>query len=156
MSIIAQSIARIGLGFGQKAVSTIGFLNEENTGRSGYWRLFFTQLQEQSEKKAENDTASVHGAERVVLSEQHEVTRLKKPSRQRTATPAPVEQLIPPFKPIQPFKQLPLDTTALDGLRILQEVALLRTQYTQLTIQALHQQAASNDEDDIELLLFVA
>ena len=56
MSIIAASIAKIGVGFGQQHVARIGLADGGNDARSGYWRLFFYQMQEealQTENKKE-------------------------------------------------------------------------------------------------------
>jgi hypothetical protein len=75
MSIIADSIAKIGVGFGVQHTARLGLADGGGQARSGYWRLFFYQMQEEAlrEDKKEQEVTE----QEIVISKAKK--RVQKP-----------------------------------------------------------------------------
>lgn len=91
-----------------------------NDGRSGYWRLFFTQMQEEALKKRDEkkEPAEVVGTVTEIKTDKR--TKVRKPAA--PPKPAKVEKPLP----VIPFRKLPtkLEPTAFDELAKLPPLAL--------------------------------
>ncbi len=94
----------------------------EDTGRSGYWRLFFTQMQEEADKerdeKATKDSGKLVAPEVVVAK----VKKQPKPVVPKKRKKVEVKKLAP----IVPFRKIPakIEPTAYDELAKLPPVTV--------------------------------
>lgn len=123
----------------------------EQSGRSGYWRLFYYQMQEEALKEKE-PAVEVKAAEKPKL-----VAKTKKPQKPVVKVEEEPVFAVPPFKPIKlpiPTPPTPLPVLA-KVWQTTQELRLMRAQYG-ATVLKYNQLDVVNDEDDIELLLLVA
>jgi len=160
MSIIADSIAKIGVGYGVKAVASLGFLSQKvQEGRSGYWRLFFTQLQEDALKPKEAEKQPEAFKEPYTLEEQSDgsvdVVFGKKP----VSKVRPVEQAQETKTPVQRPIVVPLqETTIFESARLVAQVQLMLVQYVGHNVALKNKKVVVTDdeEEDIELLLLAA
>ena len=158
MSIIANSIASIGLTKGPYAVASVGYLARQDAP-SGMHRLMLYQLQEEHLKKeAEKKTIQVAAkevAEKIVKPTKKVVKKVKKAKQEE-----PIERL-PPFK-LAPVKA-PEETDILPILKLWSDetYSWVLSINPLLSIQAqviiFKQNAAANDaEYRLRLLLLAA
>lgn len=122
----------------------------EQDGRSGYWRLFFTQLQEDSEKKPE--------VVAVTPEPKKKVKRIVKPPVVAKPEPDDDEPDEIPYAPIgKPTPQPEVPCYLADAWRATTEVRGWLLQHRINTVKYyLIREAANDEEDDIELLLLAA
>lgn len=125
---------------------------KKQDGRSGYWRLFFTQLQEESDKsRDEQGKPSV-----VEIQPKPSPKTAKEKPQKRVIRPPEVVEKAPPFRPLPMHQAKPDEPTYLQQMW---DITLeLREMVASLQLSAVkfnQQLDARNDEDDIELLLLV-
>jgi len=124
-------------------------------GRSGYWRLFFTQLQEQSEEKVTVDTKPTAPDTGVVVVKT--VVTKPKPKRIVEIVIPEVEYTEPPFKPLPMYRREKVVQNDNVAIRQFQDdIQRMYVQFTKISIELKINLDAANDEDDVELLLLVA
>lgn len=158
MSIIAQSIARIGIGSNPNLVARLGlYSQEESSGRSGYWRLFYTQLQEQSLKgKPKPESAPVF-KEPYQLKEQSDGSVLvitdkpKKPQPEPIPEPEPLP-VLPPM--VRSKASESITNFIANAWYITAQIRDMVTKY-ELSVVKFNQDGFSTEEDDIETLLLL-
>jgi hypothetical protein len=154
VSIISRSIASIGYSQGPRSVSSIGYLANQQDGKSGYWRLFYYQMQEAELNKSKEKP--VEQKPKIVVKKK--VTKSKdqhKPVEKRVEPEEP-EDFYPPFKPIEPFKRLEDQPNYfVQSWLVVQEIQSWVFSYSQNTLKFNEIQAA-NDEEAVELLLLLA
>lgn len=172
MSLIAESIARIGVGANSRLTSYLGLWNDQGRdGRSGYWRLFFTQLQEefgkeQVKEKAPVKTLKDYGI--TVVSEKDTLAKKQKrknaklvgtvplPTTPQTRLPA---QKYRPAAPVQAHAPAFLATVWQITLEIRAMVGNTQTNVLKFAQQefAKHKQLQEElEQDDEDLLLLLA
>lgn len=121
----------------------------EQDGRSGYWRLFFTQLQEEADKKPVST---------VEPSSTKEKTKsIVKPVVVAKSEPDDEPDEIP-YAPIaRPTPQLEAPCYLADAWRTTTEIRgwLLQHRINTVKYHLIHE-AANEEEEDIELLLLAA
>lgn len=158
MSIISDSIAKIGVSYGPSAMASTGLFNSPKPeGRSGYWRLFYIQLQEEALKpkvqpvKTENPpklqvVENADGSASVVYPE------IKSKSKPKRAAEVKRED-IPRLPPVPVQKEPDVVTHYLEeSWKITLEIRSMYSSFQQSMIKYSH--ARSNeDEEDIEFLL---
>jgi len=120
-------------------------------GRSGYWRLFFTQLQEQSEQPKKSVEVTSTDTKPVT------VKPVKRTRVQSHTEVIDVEPESPPFRPLPMYqrKDLAHDFTP-SILNVENDLTRMYVQFIKISIESKLQLDAANDEDDVELLLLVA
>ena len=124
-------------------------------GRSGYWRLFFTQLQEQSEENVVVDTKATAQDTGVVVVK----TVVTKPKTKRVVEIVipEVEYTEPPFRPLPMYRREKVVHNDNIAIRQFQDdIQRMYVQFTKISIELKINLDAANDEDDVELLLLVA
>lgn len=156
------SISSLGVGFGPSYVSAIGFREAMQTGRSGYWRLFFMQMQEDSLKKDKEKLKAVI-KEAVAQAEPVAIKATSK-KKQKLEPLVPLEVYEKPVFRRKPIYTSPASNT--DTLRQLTVASSLEIQamYAQFVphlvarqIKIQRQVEAANDADyRIRLLLLLA
>jgi hypothetical protein len=126
---------------------------EKQDGRSGYWRLFFQQLQEEADKpKTTEPTEVVTEVVAVKTKTAAKPVKAKKPVK---VIPEEVE-VVPPFRP------LPMYERKVDEPTYLQEMwnitAELRIMIKSLSVinDEFDIKRQQQDEDDVELLLLIS
>lgn len=122
-------------------------------GRSGYWRLFFTQLQEQSEQKQDKvkEVSNV-----LETSPKPSPIQAKNKPEKVASKPRENQEKALPFRPLPMFERKPLEhsnTTMMYPLTV--ELRLMVAQFNQTKLNFVPYVSA-NDEEDLELLLLVA
>ena len=154
MSIIARSIASIGVTQNPFAMASVGYLANNQSGRSGVNRMLLMQLQEESLRQDElRKKAQEQKNEKPEHKTEPKVAKVtKKVKRRKEKKPVQVEETVRVFHPIPAFRRIPdqPDFAAL-SISISEQVKLLLTEYTEVAIKfkAIQQQ----DEEDLELLL---
>lgn len=83
MKVIAEAIAKIGYGYSPQSTGRIGLWNQETSGRSGYWRLFYYQMQEEALKERDK----LHRDLKEDLKKWSAKTRVEKDSPKKTFKP---------------------------------------------------------------------
>lgn len=159
MSIIARSIASIGYSQGPRSVSSVGYLANQQDGRSGYWRLFFTQMQEEALKKSEEKSEVKKSYPKVVESADGTAIVKTKVKPKKIKTPRVETESVqaPLITPLPPFKRSDVQPDyGLVCVDITRQIELLIYQHSQIAVQYFATVNAANDESDIELLLLVA
>lgn len=161
MSIIAQSIASIGHRFGASAMASVGYrAPETNTGKSGYWRLFFTQMQEEALKQYEAKTGK---SVAPVVAESTKAGILPKRKPKRKLEPlVPLEHYeLPKFNRVPTNESKITVDEALPGWLLSVDVEL-QTMYSQFAplieqrrVKIDAQIAAANDADYRRRLLLL-
>lgn len=151
MSIISRSIANIGFGYGQRAVSTVGFFGQQD-GRSGVNRLLLMQLQEESLRQDE---------ERKKAKEQPKEPPKKvvktKPVIKKSEVLLEEPDEVPPFRPLPLPTPLPPERNYLvEAMYITMHIRELVASYKPIKVSVAVQSTAANDEEDIELLLLAS
>ena len=157
MSIIARSIASIGVTKSPFAISSAGYLAKENSGRSGVNRMLLMQLQEESLRQDELRKKAQAEKENPVSQPAEPVN---KPVRQKAKkkpkkTTRVVEESRPTFTPLAPFTRLPEEPDfGAIAVKISLQVQALLANYSITAIQFKKQLLQeSEDEEDLELLL---
>ena len=117
---------------------------QEQQGRSGYWRLFFYQMQEEALKEASKEKL----AEIPLITTR--VTKTRKP-RVTVSIPRELEFQAPPLRKFEPLPDAP--TYLQETWRITQEVRVMISQMTSNMIKL--DSGVDEDEEDIELLLLL-
>lgn len=157
MNVIAGSIARIGYGYGASHVSRLGLFGKiVEDSRSGYWRLFYTQLQEESdnaqlktekitEVKATEKTGATHPPERKKVA----------PRKYREPAEIPEIPRVPFRRKWAPKPIVQIPNYIIDVWRISSDLNTAVASYQQGAIQSAHRQDIA-DEDDVEVLLLFA
>lgn len=157
MNVIAQSIARIGINYGPQSVGRIGLYGQTvQDGKSGYWRLFFMQMQEEADRKAEKKPVEsvAKETEEVVVGAAIEA---KKKTRKNVVFAPPEIEEIPPFRPLPEFERVAeIDNVIVDSWRITLSIREMLAGFNETKVSFLNQLRESDDEDDLELLLLVA
>jgi hypothetical protein len=154
--VIAQSVARIGVNYGRQHVARLGLYGpEEQDGRSGYWRLFYTQLQEEALKAGEK--ASDH--KEPVVAAKKPAKKVKKAKVKTSSDEAKEFLPLPPIPTYTPTAPQP--NYVVDAWRIGIEIQALLAFYRPAGLQFRYElNVAANDSDDeeeeLELLLLVA
>ena len=140
------------------SVQSFKMAGEENTARSGYWRLFYYNLQEESLKQ---DEQKQREEKKVGAGESQEVKSPEAPTK-RKRKPEPievVEEWVPPFIP-RPIYQAKKSHTVPEIDDLLRESSLgfleWRGIITSMSWGLAAQISANDDEEDIELLLLAA
>ena len=124
----------------------------EQEGRSGYWRLFFTQLQEDSEKKPVlQDTFKT-----LEVSPKPSPITSKTKAKKVASKPLEKEETPPPFRPLPAFDRKQEYNYLVHTWNVTCELRLMVAQFNQTKVKFTEFTDAANDEDDIELLLLVA
>ncbi len=160
MSIISRSIASIGYSQGPRSVSSVGYLANQQDGRSGYWRLFFTQLQEQSEQPKQ---AKVKLKEKTLADYGIKVVKAKPVAKTKRATvqPSEVETESPArtsfATPVTERKVVENDTSRIlsDAWVVTLQIRSLVSQYnvTALQIDVKKRRELDDEEALLALLL---
>lgn len=148
--------------FSVKSFSPVSFsitsfnLAQEDSARSGYWRLFYYNLQEEeltkNEQKQRKETAqgTIQGEKAKPLE--------TKPRKPPEPTKEPELEIEPPVK-IRPIYRKPAIITLPDYSELLNvfsseyRVSLYQVEAFRIMLLA---READNDEEDIELLLLAA
>ncbi len=154
MSIISRSIASIGYSQGPRSVSSVGYLANQQDGKSGYWRLFYYQMQEAELNKSKEKPVE-QKSKIVVKKKLNKSKDQHKPVEKRVEQEEP-EDFYPPFKPLEPFKRLEDQPNYfVQSWLVIQEIQSWVFSYSQNTLKFNEIQAA-NDEEAVELLLLLA
>lgn len=136
--------------------SSWGRLEDNKDGRSGYWRLFYHQMQEEALKEKPSKRVKVY-------KEKFKYTELKDGSvvvsELNTQTKPPIK-----LKPVEsnlanesiklPTPKEQVTNFLSEAQRVADDVTYLLARY-KISVK-YHQLDVANDEDDIELLLLVA
>ena len=136
-----------------------GAQQETNTGRSGYWRLFYTQLQEESLKKDAELKKSEEKVVEVVAPEV--IAPIKAKPKKKSVPKKVVEEVVVHERPLLPEKyniEIPLITPFLSIISMEFRSWLITSEPIRI---ALLQREAANDhdaeeEENIHLLLMAA
>jgi hypothetical protein len=123
---------------------------EKQDGRSGYWRLFFQQLQEEADKPKTTEPTQVE-AEVVAVKTKAvaKPVKVKKPVKVMPEEP----EVVPPFRPLPMYESKPDEPTHLQQMwNITTELRVMIKSLSDINdeFDILRQQ---QDEDDVELLL---
>ena len=157
MSIIARSIASIGVTQNPFAIASVGYLAKENSGRSGVNRMLLMQLQEESLRQDElRKKQAEQKNEKPKDTAQPKVAKVSKKVKRRTEKkPVEVETSLPILGPLPAFKRIPDQPNFLSiSLSIAQQVHFLLTQYKVKVLNFEQQKKQfDSEEDDVELLL---
>lgn len=154
MSIIADSIARIGVGYGPQAIATVGFFGRKQEARSGVNRMWLTQLQEESLRQDELQKQQ-EKEKRAPSPKTTQVT--EKPKRKVEKKSVEVEATRPVFHPLPAFTRLPDQPNYTEiSISITQQVQYLIASYMPIANSFTLVYHSANDEEDLELLLLAA
>ena len=154
MSIIARSIASIGVTQNPFAIASVGYLAKENSGRSGVNRMLLMQLQEESLRQDElRKKQAEQKNEKPKDTAQPKVAKVAKKVKRRTEKkPVEVEASLPILGPLPTFTRIPDQPNFLSiSLSIAQQVKVLLAQYTEIALKFNTDQL--QEEEDLELLL---
>ena len=154
MSIIARSIASIGVTQNPFAIASVGYLAKENSGRSGVNRMLLMQLQEESLRQDElRKKQAEQKNEKPKDTTQPKVAKVAKKVKRRTEKkPIEVKASLPILGPLPTFARIPDQPNFLSiSLSIAQQVKVLLAQYTEIALKFNTDQL--QDEEDLELLL---
>jgi len=125
---------------------------EPSSGHSGYWRLFYYQLQEKEYlKRTEKATTKIEG---TLPPEKEKVARApgKEPGKLPEISTPPFPKL-PAFTPIKEVLPSPL----IELWQITLNVRMMVAKYNNIKVQSdLDHIAVNDDENDVELLLLLA
>ena len=157
MSIIARSIASIGVTQNPFAMASVGYLANNQSGRSGVNRMLLMQLQEESLRQDElRKKAQEQKNEKPEHKTEPKVAKVtKKVKRRKEKNPVPVEETVQVFHPIPAFRRIPgqPDFAAL-SISISEQVKVLLTQYKVKVLNfEQRKKQLDTDEEDVELLL---
>lgn len=129
----------------------------QQDGRAGYWRLFYTQLQEQAdiEAKVSDETKDAKATEKIAPTHP--------PKKKKVAQRKYWEPLETPEISQVPFRRKWADITPaivipnhlVDAWNIASELKTMVAKYRQDVVQFEHRLDVS-DEDDVEVLLLLA
>lgn len=156
MNLIARSIAQIGVGYNQQHVARIGlFGQEENSGRSGYWRLFFYQLQEEALKKGEENVGEEELIELKDGSVKVKARRKSRPKRALEVTEEIPLTETPRKIPLAPVTTEPSTPWIIQAWQITTELRELIGQ-SRLVRVKYETRSDPEDEEDLILLLLAA
>lgn len=130
------------------SISFNGASKPVQEGRSGYWRLFFTQLQEQSEQPKKHVEKL---AEKPLDKGSIKVVKRVKKITSEVTPPEKFEvfPFVPRWVNLPDRPQVPL-------AKVWGITRELRDRYLEYHVNVVKYVQASNDEEDVELLLFVA
>lgn len=122
---------------------------EASSARSGYWRLFYYNLQAESLKK--NEQKQREEAPEGTSQSPSEVARtVSKKSRRK---PAVVEEWVPPALPKPIYRLFEKPAPALDISPILRELVAYQSFLATLQIRLTDFELEKEEEDDVEFLL---
>ena len=155
MSIIARSIASIGVTQNPFAIASVGYLAKENSGRSGVNRMLLMQLQEESLRQDElRKKQAEQKNEKPKDTAQPKVAKVAKKVKRRTEKkPVEVEDRLPILGPLPTFARIPDQPNyAALSVSISQQVQLLLAGYVSTAVK-FAQDKTQEDEEDLELLL---
>lgn len=157
MSIISDAIARIGVGYGQASMALIGFSTQnKQDGRSGWWRLWLSKIQEEALKKSKS--AKLEEVIKQTVEEQPDGTALVYEG-ERPVKPAPEHNPEPPRqapKPVvKPPQVLEKEPLMVHLWRITSELRFFQTQLI-IQLDSHNQKRAEEDDESISLLLAFA
>lgn len=154
MSIIARSIASIGVTQNPFAMASVGYLANNQTGRSGVNRMLLMQLQEESLRQDElRKQQAEKKDEKPKDQRQLKAPKVAKKAKRRTEKkPVEVEDRLPILGPLPAFTRLPdqPDYEAL-SVNIAQQVKVLLAGYTEIAVK--FKSIQQEEEEDLELLL---
>ena len=155
MSIIARSIASIGVTQNPFAMASVGYLANNQTGRSGVNRMLLMQLQEESLRQDElRKKQAEQKNEKPKDTAQPKVAKVAKKAKRRVEKkPVEVEDRLPILGPLPTFARIPDQPNyAALSVSIAQQVKVLLAEYTEIAIKFTQDDAQENEED-LELLL---
>lgn len=148
MSIIADSIARIGIGYGPQAIATVGFFGRKQEARSGVNRMWLMQLQEESLRQDELRKLKENAPQKP-----EPITEKPKKPIEVAGSPEPLI----PFRPLPAFTPVPLEPDyGLISISITRQVQYLIASYMPIANSFTLVYHSANDEEDLELLLLAA
>jgi hypothetical protein len=130
---------------------------DENSARSGYWRLFFMNMQEEALKQYEEKTGKKVAKEPVV----EEVVKKADVKVKKVKKPVVEEEVIPAFKPKPIYRPAP-EESYLQAMWVLSnKVHQLVASFTSVSVllkanQFKITQAANDADYRVRLLLLVA
>lgn len=153
MKVIAEAIARIGYGYGSESTSRLGLWGQEQSGRSGYWRLFFYQMQEEALRELdEENQPEVEASPKITVVPQKKPQ--KAPNKPRKAIRHQDEDLpaIPvPLTRIETFDSVPYLAKV---WQFTSEFRLARlTSRIKIDLTSVDEEAVDEEEDVLLLLL---
>lgn len=150
MSIIADSIAKIGIGYGPRAISTVGLFGRKEEARSGVNRMWLIQLQEESLRQDELRKLKENAPQKP----EQATERLKRKIEKKTVE---VEEVGDVFRPLPSFSRIPDQPDyGLISISITQQVQYLIASYMPVANSFTLVYKSANDEEDLELLLLAA
>lgn len=157
------SISRLGVGLGPSYLSAIGFKGTgapTQDGRSGYWRLFYYQLQEaelEKEKQKREQEQGQKAPEGKSEAASQATPAVPKPkAKPRVAKPKPVE-VLPKVHPRPLYNKVPEPVSIEPWLHVVSNQ--FRAEYLSiLPLQkiVLLQKAANDEEEEVLTLLLMA
>lgn len=161
---IAQAIAQIGVGYRAPSVATLGMQNPfgKQDGRSGYWRLFYIQLQEQALKEGKTEKAEKPFKEPFKVIETTDGgAKVVYPAKRPRAEPIEDNSDIREAAPIVFTASPPVKREAeLPPVVNLWQLTTWRRslvlQYNNNALQYELQKASSDEEEAVEILLLAA
>ena len=152
MSIIARSIASIGVTQNPFAMASAGYLANNQNGRSGVNRMMLIQLQEESLRQDELRKKQAEQKQEKPKEVPKPTKKPKKKKKVQVAEEPEVEQEPVVFRPIPAFTRLPdePDFGAI-AVKIALQVQVLLAGYTATALKFTEDK--TQDEEDLELLL---
>lgn len=157
MSIIARSIASIGVTQNPFAMASVGYLANNQTGRSGVNRMLLMQLQEESLRQDElRKQQAEKKDEKPKDQRQLKAPKVAKKAKRRIEKKSvEVEDRLPILGPLPAFTRLPDQPNfAALSVSIAQQVHFLLTQYKVKVLNfEQRKKQLDTDEEDVELLL---
>jgi len=157
MSIIARSIASIGVTQNPFAMASVGYLANNQSGRSGVNRMLLMQLQEESLRQDElRKKAQEQKNEKPEDQRKPKKTKVSKKVKRRVEKkPVEIEDNIPILGPLPAFTRVPDQPNfATLSISISQQVHFLLTQYKVKVLNfEQHKKQFDTDDEDVELLL---
>lgn len=151
------SVSRLGVGLGPQYLSAVGFKDmSTQDGRSGYWRLFYYQLQEAELEKEKQKREQEQGQKAPEgKSEAASQTAPAVPKKPR-AKPKPVE-VLPKIHPRPLYNKVPEPVSVEPWLHVVS--SQFRAEYLSLVPMQkvmLLQKAANDEEEELLTLLLLA
>lgn len=118
------SVSSLGIGFGPKPMSAIGLLPlAANEGRSGYWRLFFMNMQEEALKA--NSEQPVNQKEKALEQVQgQEAPQRKSTSKKKVKKPRAVER--DEYPNVIPFRRKPIYSDPTPVINVYEDLLTLK------------------------------
>lgn len=128
----------------------------QQDGRAGYWRLFYTQLQEQAdiEAKVSDETKDTKATEKIAPTHPPERKKVA-PRKYREPAEIPGIPRVPFRRKWVPKPVVQVPNYIVDVWRISSDLNTAVASYRQSAIQSAHRQDMA-DEDDVEVLLLLA